>query len=256
MRKFIIALMATAAMAATTAQAEYQYGFANAYFDGLSWTNGTEGWNGGDISETREDHITFGIEAGAGFSWGEIYGFYEMEKLNMDSDLRSNAFKVSAHYKVLGNITAYGQVYDYNDSGFGDISEQNTVIGIGYVGWSSPDFWFKPFIGVHEVKSGQSDTSFDDINGMNGAMIGWNMGMNFTIAGEKFMLTNWNEIEVDRNKDYAEYQYGETGLNGGIGLWYDITERVYTGIQYRYFQNKLGVDGYGDAIIFRVGVHL
>ncbi|MDG1732054.1 MAG: outer membrane protein OmpK [Thalassotalea sp.] len=259
MRNLILTLICSSLLVTTSARAEYLYGFANTYTDYLSWTNGDEGWTGGaqDVSETRDDHVTLGIEAGAGFSWGEMYGFYELEKLNMSSNEQSNAFKLTAHYKVAGNITAYGSVYDYSDSGFSAIDEQNTVVGIGYIGWASDDFWFKPFFGAHMVKSGQTaETGYDDIDGLNGAILGWNLGWNFKVGEQKFMLTNWHEFELNRNDEYSQYQYGETGINGGAAIWYDITDRIYTGVQYRYFKNKLGVDGYGDAIIFRIGIHL
>ncbi|MGF1685956.1 hypothetical protein L4C36_04585 [Photobacterium japonica] len=252
MRKSLVALSVLAAAAALPAQAEYLYGFGNVYTDYLTWTNGTQGYNGLDVSEDRDDHITLGVEGGAGFSWGEIYGFYEYEKINKGSSERSQAIKGSMHYKLVGDFTAYGQIYDYSESGNGvDMSEQNRVLGFGYTGLVSENGWFKPWIGVHDLSSGNSEAA-----GLNGGMFGWSAGYNFEIAGQPFMVTNWNEVEFARNDAYSEMQNGSTGLNGGVGLWYDITETVYAGVQYRYFANKLGVDGYGDAVIFRLGAHL
>lgn len=252
MRKSVVALSVLAAAAAVPAQAEYLYGFGNVYADYLTWTNGTQGYNGVDVSEGRDDHITIGAEGGAGFSWGEIYGFYEYEKVNRASTERSQAAKFSMHYKVAGNVTAYGQIYDYSENGAGNaFDEQNRVLGLGYVGLAGQNYWFKPWIGVNEVTTGNSEAS-----GLNGGMLGWSAGYNFSVAGQPLMVTNWNEVEFARNDAYEIAQNGSTGLNGGVSLWYDINDRVYTGLTYRYFANKLGVDGYGDAVIFRVGIHL
>lgn len=251
MRKSVLALSVLAAAAAVPAQAEYLYGFGNVYADYLTWTNGTQGYGERlDVSDGRDDHVTIGAEGGAGFTWGEIYGFYEYEKVNEGSEQRSQAAKFSMHYKVAGNLTAYGQIYDYSESKAA-LDEQNRVLGLGYVGLTGENYWFKPWIGIHDVTSSNGDAS-----GMNGGMLGWSAGYNFEIAGQPLMVTNWNEIEFARNDTYKVMQNGSTGLNGGLSLWYDINDRVYTGLTYRYFANKLGVDGYGDALIFRVGIHL
>ncbi|TLU66688.1 hypothetical protein FE810_04020 [Thalassotalea litorea] len=234
--------------------ADYQFGFANTYFDYLSWNQGTQGYNGIDVSEDRDDHVTWGIEAGVTFDWGEAYGFMEAEKLDKSADVRSQAFKVSAHYRLGGEWTVYGQVYDYSESG-GFVDEQNRVLGLGYLGISTETYWFKPFLGLHHVTSPFNDPFGNNISGFNGGMLGWNLGAFFSIGAADFMFTHWNEIEFARNSEYADYQNGDTGLNGAIALWYDISKHVYVGIQYRYFANKLGVDDYGDAIIWRIGAH-
>ncbi|KXI22106.1 outer membrane protein OmpK [Photobacterium sanguinicancri] len=258
MRKSLLALTALAATAALPAQAEYQYGFANVYGDYLTWTNGTEGFNSDvKVSDNRDDHITLGAEGGAGFDWGEMYGFYEYEKLNMASTDRSQAAKFSIHYKVVGDFTAYAQIYNIIDNKFD--SEQNRVIGVGYTGLTGDNFWFKPFAGIHDVSAADNvdaNGKVTDANGFNGYMVGWNAGFTFEVAGQPFMVTNWHETELARNDGYTLNQNGSTGHNGAVGIWYDITDTFYTGVQYRYFYNKLGVDGYGDAAIFRIGMHL
>ncbi|TKB47896.1 outer membrane protein OmpK [Thalassotalea mangrovi] len=234
--------------------ADFQYGFANTYIDYLSWNQGTQGYNGIDVSEDRDDHVTWGIEAGVTFDWGEAYGFMEAEKLDKSATVRSQAFKASAHYRVGSDISVYGQVYDYSESG-GFVDEQNRVLGFGYLGWQQKDFWFKPFLGLHHVTSPFNDPFGKNISGFNGLMLGWNLGRVFTLGSSQFMLTNWNEVEFIRNAEYADYQNGDVGLNGALGLWYDINRYIYVGLQYRYFSNKLGVDDYGDAVIWRIGVH-
>ncbi|KXF79801.1 outer membrane protein OmpK [Enterovibrio coralii] len=252
MRKSVVALSVLAAAAAVPAQAEYLYGFGNVYADYLTWTNGTQGFDKQDVSDARDDHITIGAEGGAGFTWGEIYGFYEYEKVDRASSERGQAAKFSMHYKVAGNVTAYGQIYDLSQSGAGGaFDEQNRVLGMGYVGLTGDNYWFKPWVGVHDVTTGTGEAA-----GMNGGMFGWSAGYSFEIAGQPLLVTNWNEIEFARNDAYTEMQNGSTGLNGGLSLTYDITDTIYTSLTYRYFANKLGVDGYGDAAIFRIGMHL
>lgn len=88
-------------------------------------------------------------------------------------------------------------------------------------------------------------------------MAGWSAGYSFEIAGQPLQLVNWNEVEFARSEEYqAQVGTKSAGLNGAVVLSYDITDRVYTSLTYRYFANKLGVDGYGDAAIFRIGMHL
>lgn len=251
MRISVVALGALALSTTLSAHASYQYGFSNVYVDYLTWTNGKGAFDKLDVSETRDDHIAIGIDGGAGFSWGEVYGFYEYEKLNKGSDKRSQAVKLSGHYKLFENVTAYAQVYDLVDNAFG--GEQNRVIGAGYLGLTGPNYWFKPWIGVHDVsREGESGVS-----GLNGGMLGWNAGWNVTVGNQKLLITNWNEFEFGRSAEYQKsVKTKSTGINGGLSVWYDITPRLYTGLTYRYFSNKLGVEGYGDALILKVGVHL
>ena len=256
LQKTVAAALATTAMMATSVHAEYQYGFANIYADYLNWGNGFEDLSDSysDKNGNRSEHYTLGIEAGAGFSWGEMYGFYEYEKINWASKERDQAMKVSAHYRIAdSDFTLYGQVYDINDNKF-DNAEQNRVVGLGYLGLQGEGWWFKPWIGYHDISV--DGVATPEVQGNNGGMLGWSAGYAFTVAGQPLMVTNWNEIEFARNDAYAQMQYGDTGLNGAVGVWYDINETFYTGIQYRYFKNKLGWEGYGDAMIYRIGMRL
>ncbi|VEB50733.1 Nucleoside-specific channel-forming protein Tsx [Salmonella enterica subsp. enterica] len=71
--------------------------------------------------------------------------------------------------------------------------------------------------------------------------------------GEDFVLSDWNEIELDRNDAYTEQQFGRNGLNGGLTLAWKFYPRWKATVTYRYFANKLGYDGYGDQMIYMVG---
>ncbi len=256
MRKSVVALSILATSISAPSQAEYLYGFGNVYTDYLTWTHGTQGFNGIDVSTDRDDHVTLGAEGGAAFSWGELYGFYEYEKINEGSNKRSQAAKFSLHYKLIENATLYTQIYDFSENA-GAFDEQNRVLGFGYVGLANENYWFKPWVGFHDVTAGSANAAANpDASGLNGGMFGWSAGAKFEIAGQPLLITNWNEIEFARNEAYSVSQNGSSGLNGGLSLWYDVSPRIYTGLTYRYFSNKLGVDGYGDALIFRLGIHL
>ncbi len=258
-KTFAVAALAATASMATTAQADYQYGFANVYADYLNWEHGFENLRKhyDDKNGNRGDHFTIGIEGGAGFDWGELYGFYEYEKINWASKNRNQAMKVSGHYRLAGSdFTLYGQVYDINDQKFNN-AEQNRVVGIGYLGLQGEGWWFKPWLGYHDLSVDNGyQVDNEKIQGNNGGMLGWSAGYSFSVAGQPLMMTNWNEIEFNRNSEYTKLHGGKSGLNGAVGLWYDINEKFYTGVQYRYFKNKLGWSEYGDAMIYRIGMHL
>ncbi|GAL29630.1 putative exported protein [Vibrio variabilis] len=57
-------------------------------------------------------------------------------------------------------------------------------------------------------------------------MAGWTAGYNFNIGGQKFSTVNWNEIEFARNSRYAENQGGETGVNGGLSLFWHPVKNI------------------------------
>ena len=74
----------------------------------------------------------------------------------------------------------------------------------------------------------------------------------FEAFGKPFLLSNWTEIEMFRNNEYAHNNYGSTGVNGGLNLGMDITKNINATVMYRYYYNKLGADGYGDIMIYRL----
>ena len=91
-----------------------------------------------------------------------------------------------------------------------------------------------------------------DVNGLNGFTISWNAGYAFKMFNQDFLFTNWNEIELDRNDDYAANNFSHNGLNGGLNITWKIINHISTTLMYRYFYNKLGADGYGDIFIYRL----
>ncbi|USD64709.1 outer membrane protein OmpK [Vibrio sp. SCSIO 43136] len=254
MRKSVLALSLAAAAVAVPAQAEYLYGFGGMYVDHQSWDHGPNAIK----NANDRNQFVVGIEGGAGFTWGELYGFYDYESVEKSSDKRKASVKGQAHV-YLGDTGAslYAQVYNHDNA---QQSEQNRVIGLGYTKLTGDNYWFKPWVGVHEVNA-WSNFGFGDFNfnGMNGYMAGWSAGYSFQAMGQNFTLVNWNEIEFDRADAYAEEMGAKTGLNGAAMLIWNVTDNFSTGLTYRYFQNKLGVkkalndgEAYGDALIYRV----
>ena len=45
----------------------------------------------------------------------------------------------------------------------------------------------------------------------------------YSLFDEKFVLSNWNEIELDRNDAYTEQQFGRNGLNGGLTIAWKVS---------------------------------
>lgn len=248
MKKTTIAAL-IAATAAFSAQAEYQWGFANVSMNYLDWTPHTTHKSGN--SSHKDDFAYLELEGGAGFTWGELYGFFDLENAfnsKNDSDAGDNqryTFKTTARI-YLGDtaFNAYGHVYGtYSLPGNGgNFHEVNTLYGIGY----NTDFhglWFKPFAALHYV-----DQTF--YSGNNGYVLGWVAGYDFNLWDEKFSVTNWNEIELNRNDRYGNG--GRDGVNGALALWWTPVPSVTTGIQYRYADNKLGEDFYQQAVVYSI----
>ncbi|UPQ88509.1 outer membrane protein OmpK [Vibrio sinaloensis] len=244
MRKSLLALGVIAAAAAIPAQAEYLYGFGGMYLDYQNWDHGTgksQDNFGGDLKSRNK--AVLGIEGGAGFDWGQIYGFYDYEGVDSASDKRGASAKGTIHYNLMDTkVSLYAQVYNTNGVNF---NEQNRVLGLGYTGLQGDGWAFTPFIGVHEISQGS-------INGANGGMAGWVGFYNTELAGQSFTFSTWGEYEFGRNEEYTAAQGGKTGWNGSVNAMWNVTKDWSTGVLYRFTENKLGIKGYGDILIYRV----
>ncbi len=255
MRKSLLALGVIAAVSAIPAQAEYLYGFGNVYLDHQSWDHGPNPIKDGKDGKDRNQYVV-GIDGGAGFTWGELYGFYDYENIGKSGEDRKASLKGTAHvYLGDSGMSLYGQVYNHDNA---NQSEQNRVLGLGYTALQGDNWFFKPWVGVHEITSWDQFGTYQNVNGANGYMAGWTARYAFQAFGQNFSLVNWNEIEFDRNDQYATNQGGKNGINGAAILFWHVTDQFSTAVQYRYFNNKLGVYGqgqgqhYGDALIYRV----
>jgi hypothetical protein len=258
-RPTLIALSLISASVALPAHADYLYGFGGVYVDHQNWDHGPtsiEYNNGGDVADRNQ--LVLGVEGGAGFTWGDVYGFFDYESPGKGANDRKTSFKGSTHiYLGDSGLSAYAQVYDHQSQG---MDEQNRVLGIGYTKLAGDNWWFKPWVGIHDVDYSDSFSATGTrINGSNGYMLGWTAGYRFQAFNQNFTLVNWNEVEFDRKGSYATINGGDTGVNGAISLMWNANEHITTGLSYRYFANKLGVNNpatdnqtYGDALIYRL----
>ncbi|MCW7553138.1 ion channel protein Tsx [Endozoicomonas gorgoniicola] len=245
----IAAAALTTTMTATTASAEYQYGFGNVSINRLNWSDGTQ-----ERTKTQAPKRSFTfleLEGGAGFDWGEVYGFIDLEnphKKNNEDDGDGLRIAMKGTMRVfLGDtgLNLYGQIYDLST---GDFDEQNRVIGFGY-NYANDNLFFKPFIGLHNAQS----KYFKE--GNNGYMLGWVLGYNFNAFNQSFSVTNWNEYEFGRDKKYQtdkndKSKSKKSGINGAVSLWWNATDNITAGLQYRYANDKLGSATYQNAMIY------
>lgn len=230
-------------------KAEQVYSFGNVSFNYLDWSAQSQN------EAKRKDFSFLELEGGASYSWGDVYGFIDYEnpldsewKKDQKSSESASQFRVVTKGSIAVNLgqtnwNLYSHLYSFADSsGF---SEQNTVLGFSYDLNLSSGLWIKPFLGIHHVQNNFIGAGF------NGYMGGWVLGYDFESFGQKFAITNWNEIEFSRSSQY-EASNGDTGLNGAISLWWKATERITSGVQYRYANQKLGSKTYQDAFIYTI----
>ncbi len=246
MRKSLVALSVVAAASTFPAQAEYLYGFGDMSVNYLDWSNGTE-----ERAGHQKDFWYLELEGGAGFTWGELYGFADLENADQGSDKARTSLKGSIAYKTgIAELRVYGQVYNTNSAGF---TAQNNVLGLSYA-FNGDGWFFNPFVGFHHTMTTADWKNPSSFAGMNGGMFGWTAGYNFNAFGEKFMISNWHESEFGRNDKYmiVAGEGDHVSANGAVALWWNATDNITTGIQYRYAFNKLGTSGNQNAMIYTV----
>lgn len=244
MRKSLLALGVVAAVSAVPAQAEYLYGWGDVSVNYLDWSKGTEDRNGG----FKNDFVFLELEGGAGFTWGELYGFadFEFQDGNPGNNNDSMAMSTKGTIAVktgLKELRFYAQTYSTENQGF---QVRNTVAGVSY-NFSGEQWFFNPWVGFHYTNT----NGFAD---MNGGMAGWVGGYNFNLGEQAFSITNWHETEFARDDKYVATN-GETddlSYNGALAAWWHATSEISTGIQYRYAHNKLGQAKTDNAIIYTV----
>ena len=222
----------------------------NTSYNYLDWTGGTEKRAEGKTNFT--DFAYLELEGGAGWDWGEFYFFADLENPtkswdNTPTDDRRFVIKPILDVK-LGDTNFYFHLqnyYLYSETFY----VNNLVPGIAYK-YTMGDFWIRPFIGPHF----QQSTYYD---GFNGYMAGWTFAYNFTIADQKFALSQWHEMEFERDEEHYQLDDGTPvgdgkshGINGAVALWWTPIKQITTGVQYRYSNYKLGLDDQARAIIY------
>ncbi|MBX2996338.1 MAG: hypothetical protein KF681_16070 [Bdellovibrionaceae bacterium] len=233
-RSIALSTFAFTLLLSNAGHADYQWGFGNISLNHLDWSQGTED------KSTKKDFTYLEIEGGAQHTWGELYGFFDIENVGKTGDDVRTASKANLRY-YLGQtgFSVYAHAYAFSALGF---SEQNRVLGLGYQvggeGWS-----FKPFLGFHDV----SQTYF---SGSNGYMGGWVLIYIFKIKGHEFMFADWHEYEFDRKEAYAAGNgASKVSHNGAASIWWTAVKEMSLGLQYRYAQDKLGTPGSQSAVI-------
>lgn len=178
-------------------------------------------WNSGFVNTHRGEVWKVTADFGVNFKEAEFYSFYESNVLNHAVAGRNHTVSAMTHVRLFdSNMTFFGKIYGQWDNSWGD--DLDMFYGLGYLGW-------------------------------NGYVVGWTAVLPFTLFDEKFVLSNWNEIELDRNDAYAEQQFGRNGLNGGLTVARKFYPRWKASVTWRYFDNKLGYDGFGDQMIYMLG---
>ncbi|GAA5186153.1 outer membrane protein OmpK [Ferrimonas gelatinilytica] len=250
-----LALAGAAALSISApASAEYLYGFGSASVNYLDWSNKAEDLSNG----FKEDFLFLELEGGAGFSWGEMYGFIDLENPgsigNGDKDGKPDGFRLAAKGTIglntgVNNLQVYGQLYTLNESGSqgNTFQVQNYVGGLRYNVFTESGFWFKPFLGAHIESNNFAGT------GYNGLMAGWVLGYDFNVGNQKLSVSNWHETEFLREDQFRQGgALDSVGHNGAVALWWHLPAKFTLGLQYRYYDHKLGDAGYGDALIYTV----
>ncbi|SUX29481.1 outer membrane protein OmpK [Chromobacterium vaccinii] len=252
-RKSLLALSLLAASALAHAG---DYSFGNVSFNQLNWSDSTLDKTQAAPFGAKRNFQYLEAEGGMGRSWGDLYGFFDLENWNrndteMPAGDRRYTTKVVARFNItdIGGVPVklYTHVYDTRGHNFFD---QNRVLGLG-TDLSFGRVWFKPFLGMHQELKWQEGAH------RNGWMAGYVAGFDFNAFGQPFSMTQWHETEFDRNENHftTVAQPGgtvqkRTGQNGAVALWWNPTKSFTAGVQYRYAINKLGVAGNENAMIY------
>ncbi|MDN3653520.1 outer membrane protein OmpK [Thalassotalea ponticola] len=263
MKHPLITLALSLSLATPAVNAEQLYGFADFSINFLDWTEKAEDRTDPDIGGfggPKEDFFYIEVEGGAGFDWGDLYGFFDVENPNNSRNYGQFSEDAGAtdgfRYAMKGSIAVnigqsnwnyYSHFYSFSEASNG-FFDQNFVLGVSYDVYTDWGFWMKPFIGLHIEN--QTFTG----SGANGYMFGWVLGYDFTIGEQKFAITQWHETEFARRDQFrsngTDYRLNETGYNGAVALWWHLSPKFTTGFQYRYADHKLGTAAYHDALIY------
>ena len=165
-------------------------------------------WNSGFVNVHRGEVWKATADFGINFKEAEFYSFYESNVLNHSVAGRNHTVSAMTHVRLFdSNYTFFGKLYGQWENTWGD--DLDMFYGLGYLGWTGNWGFFKPYIGLHNQSGDYVSQKYGQTSGWNGYVLGWTAAYNFTLLEEKFVLSNWNEIEFDRNNAYAEQQYGD-----------------------------------------------
>ncbi|RLA73284.1 MAG: hypothetical protein DRG78_22785 [Epsilonproteobacteria bacterium] len=213
------------------------YNFSNLSVNYLNWSKGTKN------RSNQEDFVYLEFEGGAGWDWGEVYMFFDIEnptKSYNDTppDNMRFAFKPVIDIKLINNLSLHVQDYNLYSK---DFYVSNLIVGLSYKIDTNFGFWIRPFIGPHY----QASTYY---SGFNGYVAGWVFDYQFSILNLNFSCDQWHEVEFQRDEDDG---YGDNvGTQGALAFWWHPTSSLSTGLKYRYAAYNLGSTQYQDGIIY------
>lgn len=248
MKKFVTAALIGLTMFGSAAVAAPNYTFGNVSVNKLDWSSESTG-----KASHLKDFDYLELEAGAGYDWGDVYGFADFENFadyKKIEDVQISTKAVITVNTAIDNVSVYHHTYAVISDGF---NVRDHVLGAAYTmkgdGWS-----VRPFLGA--VYSAHDTHYNGNWGGYNGAMFGWTAMYDFTVGTEKFTLSNWNEYTFDRDATYLA-KAGESGhgVNGAAAIWWNVSPRLTTGVQYRYGNNKLGSNSNLGAAIYTVKIN-
>lgn len=243
--KIKMVFVAIILMSTIPLSAKMFYNFSNMSINSLDWDSVTE------KKTAKKDFGYIGLEAGAGWDWGEIYTFANIE--NIVRSYKTKTVK-NLQYSVYGDLDIniknswriHIQDFKLQSESF---YVNDFVIGLAYKYQSNKGLWIRPFLGLHYT----NDTYY---NGFNGYMGGWLFSYEFKYMGEKFSIFQWNEIEFGRSRKFYEFEgksVGDSksyGLNGALSFWWYKDKHLASGLQYRYAKHKLGSVEFQSALIY------
>ena len=223
------------------------FSYINVSYNYLDWSSGSK------KRSIFTDFSYLELEGGAGWSWGEFYFYTDIENPTHGWDEEPTSdkrFVIKPKLDIkLYDTNWYLHVQNYYLYS-NDFFVSNLVTGISYKFSGDNGSFILPFIGTHY----QESTYYD---GFNGYMAGWTLIYNFTLGDQKFILSNWHEIEFDRDKEHYLTPDGTAtgdgeswGVNGAVGFWWTPIKQITTGLQYRYSLHKLGEIDNVNAIIY------
>ena len=215
------------------------YTYQNISINQLNWSDNTKT----RTTNGQKDFSYIELEGGAGFDWGEFYGFVDIEnptKSYKDTDKSLHvALKPVFDIKLNDNYYLHIQNYLFRSHTY---SVNNLIVGLS-TKYKTDNFWIIPFLGSHY----KDDTYNSELNGY---MAGWSFGYNTRLFNENITITQWHEMEFARDKDHYAANGSSHGMQGAIKFFWHIDSNYTVGLQYRYANDTLGYHAYQNAIIY------
>lgn len=243
-----IAVSVLLAILSVAVSAKQLYSFGNISISQLEWTSKAE--HRTENKTKKNDFSYLEVEGGAGYDWGEVYGFVDFEEWNQKSDQHRWFGKGNIRINLADTgFHLFTQIIDLHTKHF---DESNYFLGLGKSFQFDNGIWLKTHLASRYTDQGDS---FGHFKGNNGYQLGATWGYDFTVAAQNLSITQWHEYDFARGKDYLKDEKGNqdnAGHNGAVATWWHVTDNWTLGLQYRYADDHLGETKYQDAYITSV----